>query len=76
MMPGGSVLIIRHCRRFLLAAVHYATVEKHASVTFIAMLIWFVTLSLVYEIKNKFYHRKSMQAADKKLISNELGPNC
>ena len=47
------------------------------SVTFIATLIWFVTTSLVGKIKNngdKFYRRKSMRAADEKLIINELGP--
>ena len=48
------------------------------SVTFIATLIRFVTTSLVCENKNngdKLHRRKSMQAADKKLIINELGPN-
>ena len=48
-----------------------------SSVTFIATLIRFVTMSLVYKNKNngdKFYRRKSMWAADKKLIINELGP--
>ena len=47
-------------------------------VTFIATLIWFVTTPLIYEIKNngdKFYRRKSMRAADEKLIINELGPS-
>ena len=47
------------------------------SVMLIAMLIWFITTLLVYEIKNngdKFYCRKSMWAADKILIINELGP--
>ena len=47
-------------------------------VTFIATLIRFVTTPLVYEIKNngdRFYCRKSMRAADEKLIINELGPN-
>ena len=47
------------------------------SVTFIATLIQFVTTSLVYENKNngdKFYHGKSMWAADEKLIINTLGP--
>ena len=36
-------------------------------ITFIATLIRFVTMSLVYEIKNngdKFYRRKFMRAAD------------
>ena len=44
---------------------------------FIAMLIRFVTMSLVYKIINngdKFYHGKSMRAADEKPIINELGP--
>ena len=47
------------------------------SVTFIAMLSRFVTMSLVCEYKNngdKLHRRKSMQAADEKLIINKLGP--
>ena len=47
------------------------------SVMFIATLIRFVTTSLVYHIKNngdEFYRRKSMRAADEKLVINELGP--
>ena len=47
------------------------------SVTFIAMLIWFATTLLVYEIKingDKFYCRKSMRVADEILTINELGP--
>ena len=44
------------------------------SVTLIAMLIRFVTTSLVYENNDdKLHRRKSMQVADEKLI-NELGP--
>ena len=46
------------------------------SVTFIAMLIRFVTTSLVCENKNngdKLHRRKSRRAADEKLIINELG---
>ena len=47
------------------------------SVSFIATLIWFVTMLLVYKNfkKNgdKFYCRKSMQAADEKLISMNWG---
>ena len=46
--------------------------------TFIAMLIWFVIMSLEDEVQNngdKFYRRKSMWAADEKLIMNELGTN-
>ena len=45
--------------------------------TFIVTLIRFVCTSLVCENKNdgdKFYRRKSMWAADEKLIINELGP--
>ena len=44
---------------------------------FIAMFIRFVTTSLVCENKDngdKLHHRKSMRAADDKLIINELGP--
>ena len=40
------------------------------------LLIRLVTMSLVCENKNngdKLYHRKSMRAADEKLIINELG---
>ena len=69
MMPGGSALAIHHCRRVLM--------ERHVSITFIATLIRFVTMPLVYEMKNnsdKFYHRRSMWAADETLIINELGP--
>ena len=47
------------------------------SVMFIATLIRFVTTLLVYHIKNdgdEFYLRKSMRAADEKLIINKLGP--
>ena len=48
------------------------------TVTFNATLIRFVTmLSLVCENKNngdKLHRRKSMRAADEKLIINELGP--
>ena len=43
------------------------------SVMFIATLIRFVSTSLVYE--NNVHRRKSMRAADEKLIINELGPN-
>ena len=56
MMPGGSVFVIRHCRRVLFNAVKLRNTS--VSVTFIAKLIWFVTTSLVYENKNngdKFY---------------------
>ena len=76
MMPGRSTLAIRHCRRVLLDAVQYK--NMFISVTFIATLIRFITTSLVCENKNnsdKLHHRKSMQAADEKLIINELGPN-
>ena len=47
------------------------------SVTFIATLIRFVTMSLVYKNKSngdKFYRRKFMRAVNGKLITNELGP--
>ena len=47
------------------------------SVTFITTLIRYVSTSLVYESKNngdKLCRRKSMWAADEKLIINELGP--
>ena len=45
-------------------------------VAFITALIRFVPTSLVYENRNngdKFYHRKSMQAADEKL-NQRIGP--
>ena len=48
-------------------------------VMFVAMLIHFITMLLVYKIRNngnKFYRRKFMWAADEKLIINELGPYC
>ena len=47
------------------------------SVTFIATLSRFVTMSLVSKLKNngdKFYHRKSVRATDEKLMINKLGP--
>ena len=52
--------------------------KKNVSVVFIAMLIQFITMSLVYRNKNngvKLYCRKSMRAADEELIINELGPH-
>ena len=54
-----------------------AVENMFVSVRFIATLIRFVTMSLVCENKNngdKLHRRKSMQAADEKLIINELGP--
>ena len=54
-------------------------VEEHVYfVVFIAMLIRFDTALLVCENKNngdKLHRKKSMRAADEKLIFNELGPN-
>ena len=76
MVPGGSVLAIRHCRMVLLDAVQQK--NMFISVTFIATctLIRFVTTSLVCENNgDKLHRRKSMRAAGKKLIINELGPN-
>ena len=67
------MLVIRHCRRGLLDAVQW--IDTFVSVTFIATLTRLVTTLLVYENKDKFDHRKSMRAADEKLIINELGPN-
>ena len=46
------------------------------SVMFITTLTRFITTLLVYYIKNngdEFYHRKSMWAADEKLIINNWG---
>ena len=51
--------------------------SKFISVTFIATFVRFVTTSLVCDNKNngdKLHSRKSMWAADEKLIINELGP--
>ena len=46
------------------------------SVKFIATLVRFISMSLVYDNKNngdKFYCRKSMRVVDERLIINELG---
>ena len=50
MMPGGSALVTRHCRRVLLGTVEWK--NMFVSITFMATLIWFVTTSLVHEIRN------------------------
>ena len=65
MMPGGSALIMHHCRRAVLDAVWWT--DTFVSVTFIATLNRFVRTSLVHENKNngdKFYRSKFMRAAD------------
>ena len=69
-MPGGSTLVIPHCRRVLLDAVQQT--DTFGSVTLIATLIRFVRMSLACE--NKSDRRKFMRAANEKLITNELGP--
>ena len=78
-MARLSSLIIRHCTRVILDAVHWT--ETFVSVTFIA-IPWRLSLvcltKLICANKNhgdKFYGRKSMQVVDEKLIINELGPN-
>ena len=73
MMPGESLLVLWHCRVILLDAVQWR--DTLVNVMLIATLIRFVTMSLIDENKNKFYRRKSMGAADEKLIINELGSN-
>ena len=63
------MLVIQHCRRFLLDAMQWTA--TFVSVTFIATLIRFICMLLVCENKNnggKYYHRKFMQAANEKLI--------
>ena len=45
-------------------------VDRHICATVIITLIWLICMPLL----SKFYHRKSMRAADEKLIINKLGP--
>ena len=71
-MVQGSMLVICHCRRVLLDAVQWR--DTFVGVTFTATLIQFVTTVLVCENDDKFDCRKSIRAADEKLIINKLWP--
>ena len=44
------MLILRYCKKVLLGSVQWR--DTFVSVTFTAMLIWFVTTLLVYKNKN------------------------
>ena len=69
-MVGGSTLVIHDCRRVLLDAVQWR--DPFISATLIATPIWFLTTMLVCETQImviKFDRRKSMRAADEKLIT-------
>ena len=72
-MPGGSALVILHCRRVLYDAVQIRLL------VFVYHYAYPVRPFVVSMQKNKnnddkFYCRKSMRAADEKLIINKLGP--
>ena len=45
------MIVTCHCRRVLLDAVQLK--DTFFSITFIAMLIWFITTLFVYKNKNK-----------------------
>ena len=68
-MVGGSTLVLCHCRRVLFDAVQWR--DTFVSVTFIPTLIWFITV--VSMNGDKFDFRKSMWAADEKVIINNWG---
>ena len=68
MMPGGSSLAIRHCKRLLLDSVQHR--DTFVSVAFIDMLILFVPTSLVHE--NKKYISQKIHAMPMMIKTREI----